>query len=279
LANQCWKDSPNSILFHDGSLASRPLALCEIQGYVYDAKIRSARLARDIWRDPELAARLEREAALLKRRFNEDFWIEDRGFYALALDGSKRRVDSLTSNIGHLLWSGIVDESRAERVVEHLMGDHLFSGWGIRTMADDEGGYNPIGYHLGTVWPHDNSLIALGLRKYGFRVEAGQLVMANLAAAPYFEYRLPVAFAGYPKGATQFPVEYPTACSPQAWASGAPLMFLHALLGLEPMGGRLLVDPAIPAELGELRLLDIPGRWGRSDAFGRGRPSPVLEAA
>ncbi|WP_437611307.1 glycogen debranching N-terminal domain-containing protein [Sorangium sp. So ce834] len=279
LENQCWKDSWDAIVFHDGSLAPRPLACCEIQGYVYDAKVRSARLARELWRDPELAARLERDAAELKRRFNQDFWLEDRGFFALALDGRKRRVDSLTSNIGHLLWSGIVEASRAERVVEHLLGPHLFSGWGVRTLADDEGGYNPIGYHVGTVWPHDNSLIALGLRRYGFSVEAGRIATGNLAAAPFFHYRLPEAFAGYPRELTKFPVEYPTACSPQAWATGAPLLFLRAVLGLEPMGNRLFVDPAVPAELGEIRLLDIPGRWGRSDAFGRARLEPGLRAA
>ncbi|AUX29140.1 MULTISPECIES: glycogen debranching N-terminal domain-containing protein [Sorangium] len=279
LENQCWKDSWDAIVFHDGSLAPRPLACCEIQGYVYDAKVRSARLARELWRDPELAARLERDAVELKRRFNQDFWLEDRGFFALALDGRKRRVDSLASNIGHLLWSGIVEASKAERVVEHLLGPHLFSGWGVRTLADDEGGYNPIGYHVGTVWPHDNSLIALGLRRYGFSVEAGRIATGNLAAAPFFHYRLPEAFAGYPRELTKFPVEYPTACSPQAWATGAPLLFLRAVLGLEPMGNRLFVDPAVPAELGEIRLLDIPGRWGRSDAFGRARPEPGLRAA
>jgi glycogen debranching enzyme len=146
-------------------------------------------------------------------------------------------------------------------------------------MADNEGGYNPIGYHVGTVWPHDNSLIALGLQRYGFRVEAGRIAMGNLAAAPFFHHRLPEAFAGYPRELTSFPVEYPTACSPQAWATGAPFLYLRALLGLEPMGNSLFVDPAIPAELGELQLLDIPGRWGRSDAFGRARPRSTTKRA
>ena len=163
LENQCWKDSWNSIVFADGTMAQLPRATCEIQGYVYDAKIRCARLAREFWDDPALADRLEREAAELKRRFNGDFWLADRGFFALALDGDGRPVDSLTSNIGHLLWSGIVDEEKADACARHLMGDRLFSGWGVRTMAVGEGGYNPIGYHVGTVWPHDNSLIALGL--------------------------------------------------------------------------------------------------------------------
>ena len=271
LENQCWKDSWNSIQFADGTISRLPRATCEIQGYVYDAKRRCARLARQLWNDPALAEQLEKEAAELKRRFNQDYWLEDREFFALAIDGDGRKVDSLTSNIGHLLWSGIVEDDKAEAVVRHLMGEKLFSGWGVRTMADGEGGYNPIGYHVGTVWPHDNSFIAMGLRRYGYREEAAQIAMGMLEAATYFKGRLPEAFAGYPRELTGFPVEYPTACSPQAWASGAPLLLLRAILGLEPVGDHLLVDPALPAMLGQIELLDIPGRWGRVDAFGRGR--------
>src|SRR6185369_2724147 len=163
LENQCWKDSWNSILFADGTLSKLPRATCEIQGYVYDAKVRCARLARKVWNDPALADRLEREAADLKARFNRDFWMPGRNCYALAIDGDGRQVDSITSNIGHLLWSGIVDDERAPAIVRHLMSGALFTGWGVRTMAEGEGGYNPIGYHVGTVWPHDNSFIALGL--------------------------------------------------------------------------------------------------------------------
>ncbi|OLB47137.1 MAG: amylo-alpha-1,6-glucosidase [Ktedonobacter sp. 13_1_20CM_3_54_15] len=271
LENQCWKDSWNSIQFADGTISRLPRATCEIQGYVYDAKRRCARLARQLWNDPALAEQLEKEAAELKRRFNQDYWLEDREFFALAIDGDGRKVDSLTSNIGHLLWSGIVEDDKAEAVVRHLMGEKLFSGWGVRTMAEGEGGYNPIGYHVGTVWPHDNSFIAMGLRRYGYREEAAQIAMGMLEAATYFKGRLPEAFAGYPRELTGFPVEYPTACSPQAWASGAPLLLLRAILGLEPVGDHLLVDPALPAMLGQIELLDIPGRWGRVDAFGRGR--------
>jgi len=271
LENQCWKDSWNSIQFADGTLSRLPRATCEIQGYVYDAKRRCARLARQLWNDPALAEQLEKEAAELKRRFNQDYWLEDREFFALAIDGDGSKVDSLTSNIGHLLWSGIVEDDKAEAVVRHLMGEKLFSGWGVRTMAEGEGGYNPIGYHIGTVWPHDNSFIAMGLRRYGYREEAAQIAMGMLEAATYFKGRLPEAFAGYPRELTGFPVEYPTACSPQAWASGAPLLLLRAILGLEPVGDHLLVDPALPAMLGQIELLDIPGRWGRVDAFGRGR--------
>ena len=271
LENQCWKDSWNSIIFADGTLSRLPRATCEIQGYVYDAKMRCARLARMFWNDAELADRLEKEAAELKRRFNQDFWLEERAFFALAIDGDGRKVDSLTSNIGHLLWSGIVDDDKAEAIVRHLMGHQLYSGWGVRTMAEGEGGYNPIGYHVGTVWPHDNAFIAMGLRRYGYREEAARLAMHMLEAATNFKGRLPEAFAGYPRELTEFPVEYPTACSPQAWASGAPLLLLRAMLGLEPVGNNLLVDPAIPLQLGQLELLDISGRWGRIDAFGHGR--------
>jgi glycogen debranching enzyme len=265
LENQCWKDSWDSIRFSDGSIAKGPIATCEIQGYVYDAKIRTARLAREVWGDSELADRLEREANELKRRLNDDFWIEGRGFYALALDGEKKPVDSLTSNVGHLLWSGIVPEERAERVAEHMVGDALFSGWGVRTMAEGEGGYNPIRYHNGTVWPHDNSLIAHGLARYGFREEAAKISLATLEAATFFRCRLPEVFAGYRRGRTSFPVEYPTASSPQAWATGTPLLLLRVLLGLEPEGDELRSDPHLPEQIGRLELSSIPGRWGRAE--------------
>ncbi|MDQ3874006.1 MAG: SCP2 sterol-binding domain-containing protein, partial [Actinomycetota bacterium] len=258
LENQCWKDSWNSILFADGSMSKLPRACCEIQGYVYDAKVRAARLAREFWSDAALADRLEAEAAELKRRFHENFWLADREYFALALDGDKRQVDALTSNIGHLLWSGIVDDDKAEAVVRHLLGERLFSGWGVRTMAEGDGGYNPIGYHLGTVWPHDNSMIALGLVRYGYREEAATVAAGLLEAAPYFDHRLPEAFAGYRRRRTSFPVEYPTACSPQAWATGAPLAFIRALLDLQPDGAAS--EPVLPPEIRTLRLHGAPPR-------------------
>jgi glycogen debranching enzyme len=258
-------------VFADGTLAPTPRATCELQGYAYDAKHRSARLARDVWNDPALAAKLERDAEELKRRFNHDFWIEQRGFFALALDGNKRQVDSLTSNIGHLLWSGIADEDKAALCVRHLMSDDLYSGWGVRTMAATERSYNPIGYHVGTVWPHDNSIIAWGLRRYGYRAEAARICRAMLEAAHLFDGRLPEAFGGYAREETHYPVEYPTACSPQAWATGAPLLFVRALLGLDSDGKHLIIDPALVDPLGRVELLDIPGVWGHMDAFGRAR--------
>jgi len=271
LDNQCWKDSWNSIAFADGTIAPTPRATCELQGYAYDAKLRMARLAREVWGDPGWATVLEQQAAELKRRFNQDFWVPTRGFFALALDGRKRRVDALTSNIGHLLWSGIADEDKARSCVQHLMSGDLFSGWGIRTMGATEGSYNPIGYHVGTVWPHDNSIIAWGLRRYGYKVESAMICRAMLEAATVFRGRLPEAFGGYPRNQTQYPVEYPTACSPQAWAAGAPLLFLRALLGLDSDGRNLIVDPAIPEPLGQIELRDLPGCWGLMDAFGRAR--------
>jgi glycogen debranching enzyme len=271
LENQCWKDSWDSISYHDGALPGFPRATCELQGYAYDAKVRGARLARDVWRDPAFADRLEREAADLKRRFNRDFWVDDGRYFAVALEADGRKVDSLTSNIGHLLWSGIVDTSKARSVVRHLMGPKLFSGWGIRTLAEGEGRYNPIGYHVGTIWPFDNSFIAWGLRRYGYRAEAARVAAGVLDAAQFFQGRLPEAFGGYPRTQTKYPVRYATACSPQAWSTGAPLLLLRTMLGLEPVGDQLVVDAALPDRIGRLELLDIPGRWGRVDAFGRGR--------
>jgi glycogen debranching enzyme len=271
LENQCWKDSWDSISYRDGRLPGFPRATCELQGYAYDAKMRGARLARLVWRDPAFANRLEKKAADLKRRFNRDFWVAKGEYFALALDQDGNQVDSLTSNNGHLLWSGIVDRSKAKAVAGHLLRPRLFSGWGVRTLAEGEGRYNPIGYHVGTVWPFDNSFIAWGLRRYGFKHEAARIAAGILDAAEFFDGRLPEAFGGYERSLTKYPVQYPTACSPQAWSTGTPLLLLRTMLGLEPIGDHLVVDPALARGVGHLELLDIPGRWGRIDAFGRGR--------
>jgi glycogen debranching enzyme len=276
LDNQCWKDSWNSIVFADGRMTRLPRATCEIQGYVYDAKLRSARLAREFWNDPGLAGRLEEQAAALKERFNRDFWMPERKFFGLALDGDKRLVDAVTSNPGHLLWSGIADEDKAKEVVRRLMDDTMFSGWGIRTMAAGEGAYNPIEYHCGTVWPHDNSLVAAGLQRYGYREEAARVASGIMEAAPYFEYRLPEVFAGYPRSRTSFPVEYPTASSPQAWSTGTALLLLRVVLGLEPTPGGLSVDPWLPPGMTRLALRGIPGRWGRAEAVAAGLPAKLV---
>ncbi len=271
LENQCWKDSWDSISYRNGDLPGFPRATCELQGYAYDAKIRAARLARKVWHDESFATQLEKEAASLKRRFNQDFWVPDGEYFAVAIDGDGRQVDSLTSNIGHLLWSGIVDASKARAVARHLMGQRLYSGWGVRTLADGEARYNPIGYHTGAVWPFDNSIIAWGLRRYGFKDEAAAIAAGILQAAEVFDGRLPEAFGGYQRSLTRYPVQYPTACSPQAWSTGAPLLLLRTALGLEPHDDNLLIDPALPKQIGHLELLDLPGRWKRIDAFGRGR--------
>ena len=262
LVNQSWKDSGNSQLFRDGRLASAPIAPCEVQGYVYDAKQRVAELAREVWRERELADRLEREAAELRDRFDEAFWCEARGgYYALALDGEKQRVDSLTSNVGHLLWSGIVPEARVDAIVDQLMGEDLWSGWGVRTMSAGDAGFNPLAYHNGTVWPHDNSLIAWGLARYGRWAEAQRIVRRLLNASSYFDHQLPEVFAGFSRTDTPFPIPYPTAARPQAWAAGAPVLLLQLLLGLVPDRRRHVLGttapPDIPSWAGSLRLTGV----------------------
>jgi glycogen debranching enzyme len=266
LENHCWKDSWNAIVHPDGRIATLPRACCEIQGYAYDARVRMARLAREVWDDPALADRLDEDASRLKNQFDRDFWLPEEGFYALALDGEKKPVATLTSNIGHLLWSGIVADERVESVVAHLGSEQMFSGWGVRTMADGQPTFNPIEYHNGTVWPHDTALIAAGLARYGRRKDANRLVVALMDAAAHFSYRLPEAFAGYSRTETIVPVRYPTACSPQAWAAGTPLLLLRVMLGLEPTTNGLTVRPHLPAEVSRLLVRGLPGRWGMADA-------------
>jgi glycogen debranching enzyme len=229
---------------------------------VYDAKLRVAEIARVVWRDRDLADRLERDAAELRTRFDEAFWIDDRGgYYALALDGDKRRVDSLTSNIGHLLWSGIVPPSRLDAVVDRLMGEELWSGWGVRTMAVGDAGYSPLAYHNGTVWPHDNSLIAWGLARCNRWLEAQRIVRRILEAATHFDHQLPEVFAGFPRSETPFPIAYPTAARPQAWAAATPILLLQILLGLEPDQRRhalvSVAPPELPSWAGALRLSGV----------------------
>jgi glycogen debranching enzyme len=263
--NQNWKDSYNSMVFHDGSLARAPIAPVEVQGYVYDAKLRMAELARCVWRDEEAAVRLEGEAATLRERFDAAFWLPERGWYALGLDADKRPVDALASNMGHLLWSGIVPTERVAEVAAKLVSGPLWSGWGVRTLAADEPAFDPLEYHNGTVWPHDNSLIALGLAQAGRRAEAERVVRALLDSAPFFEYRLPELFAGGERRDDEAPGIVPTSARPQAWAAGTPLLLLRAQLGLEPDPGtrtlRVTTD-TLPAWLEGFVLDRIP-------AFGR----------
>ena len=273
LENQCWKDSWDSISYRDGRLPGFPRATCELQGYAYDAKMRGARLARAVLERP----RLRRRPGAAGGRPQEPVQprLLDRGRASTTRSPSTptaAQVDALSSNIGHLLWSGIVDADKAPAVAEHLLGPRLFSGWGVRTLAEGEARYNPIGYHVGTVWPFDNSFIAWGLRRYGFNDRGGpDRGRASSTPRTSTHGRLPEAFGGYERTLTKYPVQYPTACSPQAWSTGAPLLFLRTMLGLEPLGDHLIVDPALPVGIGRIELLDIPGRWGRVDAFGRGR--------
>jgi glycogen debranching enzyme len=201
---------------------------------VYDAKVRAAELARRVWGDEALAARLEQEAAELRARFDDTFWLPERGWYALGLDAEKRPVDALASNMGHLLWSGIVPEERVADVADRLTTPPLWSGWGVRTLAADEPAYDPREYHNGTVWPHDNSLIAYGLAKYGRVEEARMIVRAMLDCAPFFDYRLPEHFGGHDRRAGEPPVSVPASARPQAWAAATPVLLLRAVLRLEP---------------------------------------------
>lgn len=259
IRNQSWKDSEDSMRFRDGRLAESPIAGAEIQGYVYDAKLRAAELAREVWGEPETAARLEREAVELRARFDAAFWCE-QGWYALALDRDKRKVDGLASNIGHLLWSGIALPERVEELAAHLMSDALWTGWGVRTLAGDQPGYNPLAYHNGTVWPHDNSLIAQGLARYGRWPEALRIARRLVAASTHFDYQLPEVFAGYSRTETPFPVAYPTPARPQAWAAAAPVLLLQVLLGIEAdrIGGTLVSRaPVLPDWVGSLRLQGV----------------------
>ncbi len=280
LGNQGWKDSWNSVLYHDGRLAELPIALCEVQGYVYAAKRALADIAAEVWQDAQLAAKLRSEAKSLYDAFNDKFWIDRRGgYYAMALDHDKRQVDAMTSNMGQLLWTGIVPEDRAKILVKQLMSDEMFSGWGIRTMSSHDKGYNPIEYHDGTVWPHDNSLICEGLVRYGYHHEAGRIAAALFEAATYTDNRLPETFAGYSRETTKLPVRYPSACSPQAWATGTPFLLVWTLLGVRIDSGTVTMDPHLPEEFGEVVLdgVIIRGQRYRLAAQGTRGTVSILE--
>jgi glycogen debranching enzyme len=264
LANQGWKDSFDAIRFVDGNLAEPPVALCEVQGYVYSAFLARAAIA-DSDGDVEHAVALRARGASLKERFNRDFWLEDRGWFALGLDAHKRPIDALTSNIGHCLWTGIVDDDKVEQVAAHLSSREMSSGWGIRTLASSMTGYNPVSYHNGSVWPHDSTIAAAGLARTGRHDELRTVAEGLVAAAPSFSYRLPELFAGLGRDETPFPVRYPTSCSPQAWAASSPLLLLRALLGLEPdlPNGIVRVHPRTADWLGRVRINGIALGTGR----------------
>lgn len=236
LINQGWKDSGDAIVTADGRLGQPPIALVEVQGYVYMAKKSIADLYARIG-EQERAVRLRAEAEALRVRFNRDFWLEDEGCYALALEAENRPCTAMSSGPGQALWTGIVDPDKAARTVDRLMQPDLFSGWGIRTLSANERRYNPMGYHLGTVWPHDNSLIAAGFRRYGCDEAASRIFVGLLEAAMEFEdYRLPELFTGFARKDYGAPVRYPVACHPQAWAAGSFPFLVETALGLVPEG-------------------------------------------
>lgn len=259
LINQGWKDSFDSIRYANGEIAKPPIALCEVQGYVYGAYLARAHFAREKG-DEKTAAHYTNLAAKLRANFNKDFWLEDKGWLAIGLDPEKKPIDSLASNMGHCLWTGILDQDKAKIVADKLVSPEMFTGWGIRTLGSNMKGYNPISYHCGSVWPHDNSIIAAGLMRYGFVDEAMKVVMAIFDAARYFNGRLPELFGGIDK--TEFPkiVSYPTSCSPQAWASAAPLLAIRTMLHFEPWvpQHKVWISPVLPDGIERLTVKRIP---------------------
>ncbi|WP_104140360.1 glycogen debranching N-terminal domain-containing protein [Arthrobacter sp. ZGTC131] len=264
LINQGWKDSWDGINFADGRLAEPPIALCEVQAYVYDAYMARSWMAYDAG-DVALARDFADQAARLKKRFNEQFWMPDRGYYAIALDRDKRPVDACASNMGHCLWTGLVDEDKAGQVAERLMSPEMFSGWGVRTLASDMGAYNPASYHNGSVWPHDNAVIVAGLMRYGFVAEAQRISTALLEAAEYSGGRLPELFCGFGRDQFPEPVPYPTACSPQAWAATTPILLVTSLMRYDThvSRGGFWMDPVLPESYGDLHITNAPMAGGR----------------
>jgi glycogen debranching enzyme len=257
--NQSWKDSGVAIAYPDGSSVEGSKALCELQGYVYDAWNRMAEIY-DVLGKPDRATALRAKADELFARFNEVFWDEESGFYALCLDGDKKKVLTVASNPGHCLWSRIVPKERAERVVSRLLEPDMWSGWGIRTLSAFHPRYNPLSYQNGSVWPHDNGIIAIGFKQYGFVEEAARVAKAVSDAGSYFTlYQMPELYAGIQRDDANFPVQYPGANVPQAWAAGSIFSFLQALLGFEPDAprGKLYLDPVLPDWLPDLRLNDL----------------------
>jgi glycogen debranching enzyme len=257
--NMAWKDSGDAVMYPDGTLVRGPKALCELQGYVYDAWLRMAEIY-DAIDDQRRANALREKAAVLFKKFNEAFWDEDSGFYAYALDGEKKKVLSVASNVGQCLWSGIIAPERAGKVVKRLMEKDMWSGWGIRTLSADHPAFNPYNYQTGAVWPHDNSLIALGMRRYGFAAEAAAVARDISRAASHFQLnQLPELYGGLQRDSTSFPVQYLGANVPQAWAAATPFMLLQAMLGLQQDAprGKLYVDPALPDWLPDVTLVDL----------------------
>jgi len=270
LANQGWKDSHDAVFHSDGRTAEGPIALCEVQAYVYGAKRHAALLAGTLGHHP-LAASLQAQAVSLRRQFEEKFWCEDLSIYALALDGAKQPCRVVTSNAGQVLLTGIASPERAERVAETLLSPAIFSGWGIRTVALSEARYNPMSYHNGSVWPHDNALIAMGMARYGQKQAAAQVFGALFDAASYMDLRrLPELFCGFVRRQRNAPTQYPVACAPQAWASATMLCLLQATLGLELFNGSHEVAffrPVLPKFIDHVHLRNLRVRGGSVDVL------------
>ncbi len=257
--NMGWKDSGEAVMYPDGSLVRGPKALCELQGYVYDAWLRMGQIF-DALGHADRARTLRHKAAKLFAKFNDAFWDEDLGFYAYALDGEKKKVLSIASNPGHCLWSGIVPPDRAARVVARLMAPDMWTGWGIRTLSAEHTSFNPYAYQLGAVWPHDNAIIAAGFKRYGYAAEAARVARDISGAASHFQSnQLPELYAGLQKDSTNFPVQYIGANVPQAWAAGSAFLLLQSMLGLAPdaVAGRLFIDPDLPAWLPDVTIRDL----------------------
>jgi glycogen debranching enzyme len=259
LYNQGWKDSPDAVMHSDGRLARQPVAVAEVQGYAYMAKNRVATIFEKIDRKDD-ASRLRREAEELKKKFNEHFWMDDKGYFAMALD-AEGKCEVVSSNPAQCLWSGIIDRKYSGRVAERIFEQDMFTGWGIRTLSAKEVRYNPLGYHIGTVWPHDNSIIACGLYRYGFYDRFSRLFTAmSEAAGAYMQFRLPELFAGFDRGGHNVPIKYPVACSPQAWSAGTMPFMLTGSLGFQPdaLNHRLtLVDPYLPDWLSHVAIKSL----------------------
>jgi len=281
LTNQGWKDSADAVMHADGDLARPPIALCEVQGYAYAAWMAAAELADALGQDGE-AADFRGRAGMLRAAFNRDFWMPHEAFYALALDGDKRPCEVISSNVGHCLWTGIVDEGRAEMVGKRLVGDEMFSGWGLRTLSSRERRYNPMSYHNGSVWPHDNALAASGFRRYRMPEHAITLTTALFDASRYWDHRrIPELFCGFARHADQGPICYPVACAPQAWAAGSVFAMLTALLGLDADAERQRLTMESPVLPPWLRWIEIYGlRVGAANvdlSIVRGRDAASVE--
>jgi glycogen debranching enzyme len=295
LVNQGWKDSWDAISSRDGRLAQPPIALCEVQGYVFAAYVARAHFAREAG-DTDTYERYAAKARRLRDRFNEDFWLEQHGTYAVGLDGDKRPIDAVASNVGHCLWAGIVDPERAKMVADRLLSEQMFSGFGVRTLSTAMARYNPVSYHNGSVWPHDNALCAAGLARYGFVEHAHRIITAQLDVAAAGAGTLPELFGGFARDELAVPAPYPTSCRPQAWAAASPLLWLRTLLRLDPWAtqGEVWCHPELPPSIGRLHvegiriaghLLTVRAESGDVDVEGAGdlriipEPRPPLTAA